>query len=197
MLKIITYRTLSCGGAFIDYISRLLELKGYRYLEVPSLIDSSVIKKCLDNTNNNAFLLEDLALIPEVTQYIRAMGQNRIGASKVFYIARCFRAELSTNANRLREFTQIGVEFLGDNALDCCRDVRKDLIWLMKKLVGSEGWKMVDGAERGLNLYLESDKAFEVMAEDKQIAGGGPYEEGAGWAIGFERLLNSFQIRLN
>ncbi len=134
--------------------------------------------------------------MPEVTQYIRALGRNRIGASKIFYIARCFRAELSTNANRLKEFTQFGVEFLGNNPLDCCRDVRKDLIWLMKKLVGEEGWTLVDDAERGLNLYLEGDKAFEIAAGDKQIAGGGPYEEGAGWAIGLERFMNTFEVRL-
>lgn len=172
MLKTIALWSPSVGGVFTDYISRLLELKGYKYLEIPSLIDPAIIERCLANTNNRAYLFDDVALLPEATQYIRNMGRNRIGAAKVYYVARCFRAELSTNANRLREFTQVGVEYLGDNPLDCCRDVRKDLLWLMKRLV------------------------FEVMADDKQIAGGGPYEDGAGWGIGLERFMNTFSVQL-
>ena len=106
-----------------------------------------------------------MVLLPEVTQYIRKLGKNYLGNSKVYYIARCFRKELSTNANRLREFTQIGVEYLGDNPLDCCRDARKDALWLFKQLKGNTGWKLKDGAERGLNLYLEGDKAFEIFSD--------------------------------
>ena len=185
------------GGGFTNLIADLLEYRGYFYLEVPTLIPQSTVAECLANTNNNAFQLDDMVLLPEVTQYVRKAGINRLGKSRIYYIARCFRKELSTNANRLREFTQIGVEYLGDNSLDCCRDVRKDALWLFKQLKGKTGWKLVDGAERGLNLYNDSEKTFEIVSDSgNQLLGGGPYPGGAGWAVGFERLVNDGKINL-
>jgi histidyl-tRNA synthetase len=139
-----------------------------------------------------------MVLIPEVTQYIRKLGSNYLGKSKIYYIARCFRKELSTSANRLREFTQIGVEYLGNNALDCCRDARKDALWLFKQLKdNNDGWKLIDGAERGLNLYSNSNKTFEIVSDSGvQLLGGGPYEGGAGWAIGLERFMNDGNLKI-
>jgi histidyl-tRNA synthetase len=165
-------------------------------LEVPTLLSKQIVEKCLENTNNKAFEIEDKVLMPEVTQYVRNLGVNGVGTNKVYYVARCFRNEASTNANRLREFTQIGVEYLGDNELDCCRDVRKDAIWLFKMLKGNRGWKLMDDAQRGLNIYV-GDKAFEIFSDSGiQLLGGGPYQGGAGWAIGFERLLNDGSVKI-
>lgn len=187
-------RSRSVGGRFTNLISSLLESRGYQYLEIPTLISKNIVTKCLENTNNRAFELgESTVLLPEATQYTLSLGE-RLGASKIYYVARCFRNELSTNANRLREFTQIGVEWLGSNELDCCRDVRKDAIWLFKQLKGETGWKLVDGAERGLNIYV-GNKAFEISSDfGIQLLGGGPYKGGAGWAIGLERFLNSGKL---
>ena len=143
------------------------------------MLDKSIVGKCLENTNNRAYELDDLVLMPEVTQYVRTLGAGA-GSQKIYYVARCFRNEMSTNANRLREFTQIGVEWLGENELDRCRDVRKDALWLFKKLRGPDGWKLVDDAERGLNIYV-GDKAFEIVSDSGiQLLGGGPYVGGAG-----------------
>lgn len=133
--------------------------------------------------------------MPEVTQYVLSRGPG-LGAKKIYYVAKCFRDESSTNANRLREFTQVGVELLGDNPLDCCRDVRKDALWLFKRLRGEKGWSLVDGADRGLNIYV-GDKAFEISSDTGiQLLGGGPYAGGAGWAIGLERFLKSGPMRV-
>lgn len=172
----------------------MLESRGYLYLEVPSLIDSSVIEKCLANTNNRAFSVNSRGvLLPEATQYVRSLG-GKLGAKKIYYVARCFRDELSTNANRLCEFTQIGVELLQENALDACRDVRKDALWLFKRLKGQTGWKLQDDAERGLNIYV-GNKAFEISSGSGiQLLGGGPYDGGAGWAIGLERFMQDGKI---
>ena len=189
------------GGGFTNLIADLLEYRGYYYLEVPSLIPKQTVERCLANTNNNAFEVDsgseaELVLIPEVTQYVISQGINRLGKPKVYYIARCFRRELSTSANRLREFTQIGVEYLGDNALDCCRDVRRDALWLFKQLKGEKGWTLTDDAERGLNLYLGT-KAFEIASDSGvQLLGGGPYQGGAGWAIGLERFMGEGDIKM-
>ena len=139
------------------------------------------------------FVMDSLALIPEVTNYIKSMGPRLIGTDKVYYVARCFRNETTTDSMRLKEFTQIGVELLGPNALDCRKVVRKDAINLFKKLLPDDSWILQDGVERGLNLYDDSGKAFEISSTDnstsKQILGGGPYNGGAGWAFGLERLM--------
>jgi len=170
---------------------------------------SSLFRSCLEGTDNRMFTLgrkDDLALVPEVTNYIRAMGPQRLGTPKVYYVARCFRAETTTDRTRLREFTQVGVEFLGSNPLDCCKVVRKDARRLFEKILppfeterygGQQewSWALSDGVERGINLYDQSGKTFEITSLDttqrRQLLGGGPYEGGAGWALGLERLMVS------
>lgn len=177
----------------IDEISRRLEVLGYRYVEVPSLVRTDMYQKCVEGTENKMFNLDGgLSLMPEVTNYIRAAGSARLGTNKIYYVARCFRDESTTDSERLREFTQIGVELLGDNALDCRKVVRKDAIFLFKTLFKADNaWKLEDDVKRGLNLYDESGKTFEIVSplNRKQLLGGGPYNGGAGWALGLERLM--------
>lgn len=184
----------SSGGAFINDISAWLEAWGYRFIEVPSLVQTKMFASCVEGTENRMFNLDDgISLIPEVTNYIRGAGSQRLGSSKVYYVARCFRDETSTDSERFREFTQIGVEILGDNALDCRKECRRDAISLFRKLLPSETWELQDGVERGLNLYDSSNKAFEIACTEtrKQLLGGGPYDGGAGWALGLERLMKA------
>jgi hypothetical protein len=52
---------------------------------------------CTAGTENRMFALEDeLVLLPEVTNYVRAMGAARLGSAKIWYLARCFRDETTT-----------------------------------------------------------------------------------------------------
>ena len=185
---------VSSGGAFIRGISDWLEAWGYRYIEVPTLVPTKMYTSCVEGTENRMFTLTDgVSLMPEVTNYIRSAGAARLGTNKIYYVAKCFRDETTTDSERFREFTQIGVEILGDNALDCRRDCRRDAINLFKKLLLSDKWELQDGVERGLNLYDTSNKAFEISTTEtrKQLLGGGPYEGGAGWALGLERLMKA------
>ena len=163
---------------------------GYRPVEVPTLMPETLFRSATEGTENRMFGIgPNLCLAPEVTNYIRALGAQRLGANKVFYVARCFRDETTTDATRLREFTQVGVEVLGDNALDCRKVARMDAIRLFRKLLPSPdgsmmstSWRLNDGVERGLNLYDDSGKAFEIDARvgGRQLLGGGPYKGGAG-----------------
>jgi len=182
----------SAGGCFIDRIRLWLETWGYRFVEIPSVAREDLFRSCTEGTENRTFKLGDgLILTPEVTRYIQEAGIDRLGADRVYYITRCFRDETTTDAERLREFTQIGVEFLGPNSLDCRKVVRRDAIRLFKELLPAGGWQLEDGVRRGLNLYDTSGKTFEIFAESnrKQLLGGGPYEGGSGWALGLERLM--------
>ena len=167
---------------------------GYRRIEVPSLVPAALFRSATEGTENRMFELPGgAALMPEVTNYVRALGAQRLGADKVFYVARCFRDETTTGRDRLREFTQIGVEQLGDNALDCRKVVRRDAIRLFRELLPApDSWQLMDGVPRGLNLYDDSGRAFEIVrssGEGRQLLGGGPYDGGAGWALGLERLM--------
>ena len=181
---------LSGGGCFTDRLAFWLEAWGYRRIEVPLLAQTSMFKSATEGTENRMFSVgSGMVLIPEVTNYIRAAGAQRLGSNKVYYITRCFRDETTTDAERLREFTQVGVEILG-NPLDCRKVARKDAIKLFRSLLPEGSWTLDDDVERGLNLYLGEKGTFEITASGtrKQLLGGGPYEGGAGWALGLERL---------
>ena len=180
------------GGCFIDRIRLWLESWGYRYLEIPSLAKESLFKSCTEGTENRYFRACDgLVLTPELTRFVQEAGPLQLGGDKIYYVTRCFRDETTTDSERLREFTQIGVEILGENNLDCRKVVRRDAIRLFKELLPGGGWSLEDGVARGLNLYDESGKTFEIVADAnrKQLLGGGPYAGGAGWALGLERLM--------
>jgi len=135
----------------------------------------------------------DCCLIPEVTGVIQQMwregwSKTMKSATRLAYVSRCYRYE-RPQAGRYREFTQFGVEILGDRsgrdaelareALDACISLfDADLV-------------KVDSVKRGLAYYVED--GFEVECPDlgaqRQVAGGGRYAEGIGWAIGVERML--------
>lgn len=141
------------------------------------------------------FSVGGMVLAPEVTNYVRALGVRRMGADKVYYVTRCFRDETTIDAERLREFTQIGVEFLGPDVEGCRKTVRRDAITLFRELLGETGWALEDNVPRGLNLYAAGGKTFEIYGATnrKQLLGGGPYDGGAGWALGLERLMNAME----
>lgn len=155
-------------------------------------MSAGLFRECVEGTENRIFALDrKLALLPEATNYVRTVGAQRLGADKIFYVARCFRDETACDAERLREFTQVGVELLGGNVLDCRKIVRRDAIRLFERFLPAQYWTLEDGVKRGLNLYDDSGKTFEITSPQtrKQLLGGGPYEGGAGWALGVERLM--------
>lgn len=173
----------------IDQIRSFLILCGYQEVEVPTLIPTRIVESATEGTENRMFSVANgVSLMPETTNYIRSLGRERLGTNKVFYVARCFRDETTTNATRLREFTQIGVELLGGNPLDCFKTVKYDAIQLFVELERSPcSFNTVRDPQRGLNLY--TGKTFEITnLEHLQLCGGGVYEGGAGWALGLERV---------
>jgi histidyl-tRNA synthetase len=48
-----------------------------------------------------------------------------------------------------------------------------------------------DQVKRGLNYYVEDgfEASVESLGAQKQVAGGGAYAEGVGWAVGVDRLM--------
>jgi histidyl-tRNA synthetase len=106
----------------------------------------------------------------------------------VFYVARCYRYE-RPQAGRYREFTQVGVELLGGTAPSDRDEVER----LLVEALDTTGvrYELDREVKRGLGYYVED--GFEArcprLGAQQQVAGGGRYAQGIGWAIGLDRLL--------
>lgn len=134
----------------------------------------------------------DICLIPEVTaivqQWYKENERSLKKPTKVFYVSRCYRYE-RPQAGRYREFTQFGVEILGDKTGGDTKEIRDVLTKCMDAL--GLKYELKDSVKRGLSYYVED--GFEVECEDlgaqKQVAGGGRYDVGIGFGIGVERVI--------
>lgn len=131
----------------------------------------------------------DVCLVPEITGIVQELWRDEWSRSaaraNVFYEARCYRYE-RPQRGRYREFTQFGIEMLGER--DCGR--AKDLLRLCLDRLGVD-YAFDDGARRGLSYYVGDgfEARVESLGAQKQVAGGGAYAEGVGWAVGVDRLM--------
>jgi histidyl-tRNA synthetase len=176
------------GGFFIS--------EGYEEVILPSIWEQQTfIDKAGKEILNQMWAFKDkgnrdVCLIPEVTGLIQEIYREQWNSLpkpiKVFYVSRCYRYD-RPQLGRYREFTQIGVEVLGN------KDYYGEVVGLLKGCLDQFNleYKFVPQVKRGLAYYLE--EGFEVecskLGAQKQIAGGGRYAEGIGWAIGLDRLL--------
>jgi len=134
----------------------------------------------------------DVCLIPEATGLIQELWRDKWRfenkPKKLFYVSRCYRYE-RPQAGRYREFTQFGVEYLGGTS----PEDRSEVVELLRRCLDAVGveYTLNDAVKRGLTYYVEEGFEAECskLGAQKQIAGGGRYAEGIGWAIGIERLL--------
>lgn len=134
-----------------------------------------------------------MCLIPEVTGVVQDLWNDGFFKPfpkpvKIFYVSRCWRYE-RPQAGRYREFTQVGVEILGSS-----QDERPACVALLKACldaVGLTGYVVNESVRRGLSYYLEEgfEAECQSLGAQRQVAGGGRYAEGIGWAVGLERLL--------
>lgn len=133
----------------------------------------------------------DVCLIPEATAVIQELYRESWEKAlpkpvKLFYVSRCYRYD-KPQKGRYREFTQFGVEVLGTKI------EAAPVTELLKTVLDAFKLKyeFVPSVKRGLSYYTED--GFEVecsnLGAQKQVAGGGRYAEGIGWAIGVDRLI--------
>lgn len=135
----------------------------------------------------------DVCLIPEVTGIVQELWNNgwyrtKKKPYKLFYTSKCYRYE-QPQKGRYREFTQFGVEILGGKNPDDKVEAMSSLEMCFKAF--DVNWQLCESIKRGIGYYVED--GFEVECPDlgaqKQVAGGGRYTEGIGWAIGIDRLM--------
>ena len=131
----------------------------------------------------------DVCLVPEITGLLqetwRQDWSRRMRARGVFYEARCFRYE-RPQAGRYREFTQFGIELLGSADAVLAKALLRDCL----DALGVD-YAFQDSVRRGMSYYVA--EGFEAtvasLGAQKQVAGGGAYAEGVGWAVGVDRLM--------
>jgi len=135
----------------------------------------------------------DICLIPEVTGVIQEEWDNKWSKSeprpmRLFYIQRCYRYE-RPQKGRYREFTQAGIEILGGKNPQDKEEAVKSLVECLSLFDIS--FELKESVKRGLSYYTEDGFEVEVksLGAQKQIAGGGRYQQGIGWAIGVDRLI--------
>jgi histidyl-tRNA synthetase len=182
---------LGCGGHFIA--------AGYDELIVPAIWEQQTfIDKAGAEIVDSMYAFADkkgrpICLVPEITGLIQEQWRDSWSKTerrpmRVFYVARCYRYE-RPQAGRYREFTQVGVELLGGTPPDDRREVEALLVQLLDDV--GVAYELDRQVQRGLAYYTED--GFEArcakLGAQKQIAGGGRYAEGIGWAIGLDRLL--------
>jgi histidyl-tRNA synthetase len=135
-----------------------------------------------------------LCLAPEATAIVQRLYDTQWARThkkpvRVFYIQRCFRYE-RPQAGRYREFTQFGMECLGPaESLD---DMPRLLAVLLAKFKASGVQiEYAHAVKRGLAYYTNGgfEALCPALGAQKQIAGGGPYAQGSGFAIGVDRLV--------
>lgn len=137
-----------------------------------------------------------LCLRPEGTATVQLLA-NKFWREqkdvKLWYFERCWRYE-RPQAGRYREFFQFGVEWINPRNKE---QARKELVEMAKKMceVVSADYECNESVKRGLSYYVEDgfEISFPSLGAQKQVAGGGAYKEGIGFAIGFDRLMLSYK----
>lgn len=186
-----TSKSARCsGGFFID--------RGFEELIVPALWDQQTfIDKGGPEIVAQMYAFADkkgrpICLVPEITGPIQQLWREKFGklgtTKRWFYVARCYRYEQPQLA-RYREFTQLGVELLGGTQPSDREEVVALLTEFLALLPISTCFD--DRVKRGLGYYTEDgfEARCDALGAQKQIAGGGRYAEGIGWAMGLDRVL--------
>jgi histidyl-tRNA synthetase len=201
--RVIKFEDADLFVSVIDKLRNLSRKEGYREVIFPSIWETSTFTKKLGTEKEGQMWTfedkggRDCCLVPEITGIAQELWRTEWSKQfrsplPIFYVQRCYRYE-RPQAGRYREFTQFGVEILGDVSDNAMSEVKE----FLRKCVESLGIEFCfkDAVSRGLSYYLDDGFEVEVqsLGAQKQIAGGGRYAEGVGFAIGVDRLIMSIR----
>lgn len=197
--RIITGEDAKQYTSVIDTLRETALVYGFDEVIVPSIREQATfVEKAGEEVLGQMYTFQDkkgrdICLIPEVTAIIQEEFRTNWKAwkkpVKVFYVNRCYRYE-RPQAGRYREFTQFGVEILGEYKPEQAEFLGTLARIMVGKIIGNN-YEFKDSVKRGLSYYVENGFEIEVsvLGAQKQVCGGGRYEEGIGFAIGVDRLL--------
>lgn len=178
--------------------------RAFQEVFLPSLEPFSIYeKKTGPEIESQMYVFPDrkdrkLCLRPEGTATIQALAREKFQGRKdvrLWYECRCWRYE-RPQAGRYREFTQFGMEWLYPRDL---AEAKATLIDAAKRIVvestpKSFDFKIDETVKRGLSYYVEDgfEISIPLLGAQKQVVGGGRYPEGIGFAVGIDRLMQTW-----
>lgn len=184
----------------INSMIDLLIEQGFIEISIPVIQFQEIFKEKVGEENNNMMFNfkdrgnRDLCLAPEYTAVVQKLANTSFKFQKdvkLFYIQECFRGE-NPQAGRYRQFTQLGVEIINPTKE---KDWYSYLLYNATQLLNlvTEDLIVNKSVKRGLDYYKDG-KGFEIscdkLGSSKQVCGGGEYENGIGFALGVDRILN-------
>jgi histidyl-tRNA synthetase len=184
--------------ALTNTLIQIAEREGFGEIILPSIEHLSLYAdKAGPEVLGQMYTFDDksgrrICLRPEGTATVQALAREHWKGqeAKVWYLERCYRYE-QPQAGRYREFLQFGIEWLNprmplDEAMRALRSMADEMVRLRTIRL-----ELDSSVKRGLSYYTAP--GFEIRCEElgaqKQVCGGGPYEGGAGFAIGIDRLM--------
>ena len=203
-------RIISLGDAAIFndvtfHLTKVAEHFRYQPVIFPAIWEQETfVKKAGEEILGQMYTFKDkgdrdLCLIPEVTaivqeQYNESWSKSWKKPVRIFYNQRCYRYE-RPQEGRYREFNQFGIELLGAPQDSDRYEVMAVLRGMVSAFLPENSYTITESVKRGLSYYVEDGFEVEVpiLGAQKQIAGGGRYKEGIGFAIGIDRLMLAIQ----
>jgi histidyl-tRNA synthetase len=183
--------------ALLNKLIAVAETYHFDEIILPSIEPASIYAdKAGQEILNQMYIFHDkkhraLCLRPEATATIQLIANHFWQGNKevrVWYFEKCWRYE-RPQAGRYREFWQFGLEIINPQdkfAKEFLMDIAREMIELKTRDV-----ILNYAVKRGLDYYIED--GFELscpqLGAQKQVCGGGAYERGIGFAIGFDRLM--------
>lgn len=182
----------------IDYMRKFMISHNFEEVILPAIWEQEAfVNKAGEEVLDQMYVFKDkkdrdICLIPEATaiiqqQYNESWAKEKKKPIKIFYVQKCYRYE-RPQKGRYREFTQFGIEILGGD-----KKSKEEAIALLAQIFIDFDVEYIYscGVSRGLSYYIENGFEIEVpfLGAQKQVAGGGTYAEGVGWAIGIDRFL--------
>ena len=197
-VRIISGEDAKGRRGILNKMIEIAEEEGFEEIILPSIEPEEIYTdKAGKEILRQMYLFNDkkgraLCLRPEATATVQLLANKFWKAQKdvkLWYFERCWRYE-KPQAGRYREFFQFGVEWINPGDLKVAKE---ELIELAEKLVSllTDEFETVESVKRGLDYYVEDGFEISVpsLGAQKQVVGGGRYEEGIGFALGFDRLM--------
>ena len=175
----------------------MAESAGFDEIVLPSVEPAKVyLDKAGPEVLKQMYVFQDrkrraLCLRPELTATIQLIADKYFRTArdkKLWYFERCWRYE-RPQKGRYREFFQFGLEVINPTT----NDIKEQLIALAEKMVAlkTQKYKVSRSVKRGLSYYTAPGFEISVarLGAQKQVVGGGAYQQGIGFALGFDRLM--------
>ena len=196
-VRIITGQEAKDRRALLNQLIELAEQQGFEEITLPSIEPAKVYTdKAGAEIRNQMYIFADkktreLCLRPEATATIQLLADKHLKQKKdikLWYFERCWRYE-KPQRGRYREFFQFGLEVINPTS----PDVKNELITIAQKMIAlkTTEYEINKSVKRGLDYYTEDGFEISVpkLGAQKQVLGGGVYNQGIGFGIGFDRLM--------